>query len=91
MREVNDIIQRIQDTIDQSLGQLTNGRDFFLTNQLLLRLAQLLERHLQLLGFLGDLIPLLPNLPGTLFHDAFQAHLLRQQLPGTPLEEQQDQ
>ena len=66
--EVIDIIQWVQDTVHQTLGQLPYGSHPFLTDQLVLRLTQGFQSRRQFLGFLLDRIFLRTDLLRTLLY-----------------------
>ena len=87
MGEIDDVVHRIQDTVDQSLCQLTHSSRLLLSDQLLLSGIQLLQCLLEPLRLLRDLIPLCPDLARALLHDLLQPQRLLPQFIGTPLEE----
>ena len=62
MGEIDDVVERVQDTVNQTLCQFAHSSHLLLPNQLLLRLFQLMEGLLQLGRFLSDLVTLRHNL-----------------------------
>ena len=48
-RKVIDIVQRVQDAVDKSLRQFTDGSHLLLTYQLILSIVQFVEGYLQTL------------------------------------------
>ena len=47
LREIIDIVERVEDTVDQSLCQFTDGGHLLLTDQLVLGAMQIVEGFLQ--------------------------------------------
>ena len=92
--EVDDVVHGVQDTVDESFGELTHSGHFLLTYQLVLGIAQVVEGFLQTLRLLLDLVflpdnlvLLTDNLGSALPDDALQLDLILLQ-PLQPVAEQ---
>ena len=76
--KVIDVIYGIQDTVYQSLGQLSYGSQLFFPYQFVLRFGKGIQCFRQFFGFFQYLIPLDTQFDGTLFHYLGKIFLLLQ-------------
>ena len=91
VREIDDVVEWIQDTVNQTLCQFAHSSHLLLPNQLLLRLFQLMEGLLQLGGFLRDLVTLRHHLLCAFCYYCLQSQLLLPQFMCTIAQKSDDQ
>ena len=91
VREVVDVVQRVQDAVYQPARQLAHGGQLFLPDKVFLGVAQVGKGLLQVGRLLLYLALLRPYLFGARGHEGLQPFLVPQQPPQPPFDGQPDQ
>ena len=90
LREVIDIVERVENTVDQALCQFTDSGHLLLTDQLVLGAMQVVKSFLQTLRLLLNLVLLFDDLCRTLLYHLLQLLLVFLQLTQSQLNQSID-